>query len=419
MELDPVIVKLITQRTKESPDLKVGEIFAARIMEIRDRTLLLMLKSGRVLQTKLLADLEICKDQIIKLQVKGIGEERIELEIVSSKGYHLSTTESIKGEYSTCTAIEDTGIIYKMMENGLPVTPGSIEAVKRAVKHISYLLDNALLSTEYLPPADIDLLNAPLGELVRWLLGPKEEVPIGQQAADSIQKLSLLLAELPGVEAEDVIKLIKCGLRLNLTNVVLAKNLRENKGFPDILLKLIFKQARLKEEQAETESKRPTVEPVDIKVLLESIEKAGKATPRQRAAAELLAQRTELLDKVTDGQNLCVFPFLFKGELCGCIIRNSKGRSGGNDRQDEVLELEIETKAPNMGSIKTHIKLAQKDMECDFFVERDYTKRLIDREKHILRRGLEKLGFSVNRIDCCKKAEIKSQISDEFIDLKV
>ncbi|NLO25656.1 MAG: hypothetical protein GX114_05900, partial [Clostridiales bacterium] len=358
MKLSPVIAELITERIKDSLTLRLGETFAARVLEVRDRMLLLKLEGGTVIQTRLIADLDFKRGQDIVLQVKGIGEGRIVLAVAGPEGDRISQIESFNVEAGTRAALEDTGIIVKMVENGLPVTPNNTETIQRAIKHICYLLDKAVLSAEHLPPVDIDLVNAPLGELVKWLIGAGEGTPINRPAADGNQKLSLLMAELPGVEAEDVIKLTKHGMRISLANIVLAKNLRENKGFPDILLKLLFKQAGLKEERADEgaskarhplsrtggdehpverganeankrmEGKRPTVEPVDIKLLLESIKTAGKARPYQRAAAELLAQRTVLLEEALAGQTFSIFTFLFRQEPCGCIIRSDRNRGG-------------------------------------------------------------------------------------------
>ena len=117
MELSPVIAELITERIKDSLTLRLGETFAARVLEVRDRMLLLKLEGGTVIQTRLIADLDFKRGQDIVLQVKGIGEGRIVLAVAGPEGDRISQIESFNVEAGTRAALEDTGIIVKMVEN--------------------------------------------------------------------------------------------------------------------------------------------------------------------------------------------------------------------------------------------------------------------------------------------------------------
>jgi hypothetical protein len=460
MDLYPVMPEIMAERITGAIPIRAGELLAARVLHIEGEMLQLMLESGAVLKTRLLADLTLQKGEELVLQVKGVRDGSIEMSVAYRKQSAVEKPENNTGEYGARKSTGEMSIIEKLVENRLPVTPESIKEVQRALKQIYFLRDNFTRTAKTLPTECT--IDVPIDKIVRWLAGRKntaagqtaaegeaataEEAKVGRDT-EELEKSYLLMEELTEVEAEDVIKLKKFGLRLSLQNLVLSKNLRENKGFPGILLKTFFDKAGIEKEAQftkketikttpESESKgtekalkdggsdqvlyrrAQKAEPVDIKVLLKKVIWDEKALPSQRVAAELLEQRAFLLDQALSGQDLCIFPFMFDGRVFECLVKGGKQKGSSGQRQD-VLELAVDTNPPGLGRIRVLIRVSGRDTEFGFFVDKEDTKSLIDRQRNTLREDIEKLGFRVNRITCGRMQERKPETADVFLDVKV
>ncbi|NLZ91122.1 MAG: flagellar hook-length control protein FliK, partial [Clostridiales bacterium] len=329
----------------------------------------------------------------------------------------------------------------------LPAAPENIKEIKSAVSLLSFILKNSALVERGLKISrEEDLIHQPIDRLVKWLVGSEQPDSIEGLDAQH-QKLMLILEELAGVEVEDIITLMRFGLKITPGNLMLAKNLRENKGFPGILLKSIYEepesmdktqrpngQPKAEEETAFWEAAKgrredrkgpgaqnlagSKAEPVDLKNLLKGIIESNRAAPRQRAAAELLMERVRFLEEVLSDRNLLVFPFLFDGQISECWIRVSQG-NGKFKQQESELELVVETEPPNLGSIRVQIKLKDKRVDLNFFVLKEQAKSLIEKEKENLRQSIERSGFSVNRISCRRMEDIRPETVRRFLDLRV
>jgi hypothetical protein len=461
MDLYPVLPEIMTERISGAIPMKAGELLAARVLRIKGETMHIMLENGAVLKTRLLVDLKFQRGEELVLQVKGIRDGKIEMAVAFRKQPVAEESENHTGKYGVGKDDGEIHIIEKLIQNNLPVTPDSIKEIQRALKHIYFLRDNFTPALEV--PAKVRDIDAPIEEMVRWLAGEKQgaaarqgaaavegdEAGLAKAARDTAgqEKYSLLMEELMGIETEDVVKLKKYGLKLSLQNLALSKNLRENKGFPGILLKTFFDEKEaakkvpvpskegiiatpekegkasgkaLEYEKGEQVNLRSgdKAEPVDIKVLLERVISDEKALPRQRVAAELLAQRVLLLEQALAGQDLCVFPFMLDGRIFECMVKGEKQRGSGGQRED-VLELAVDANPPGLGRIRVIIRVCGRDIEFGFFVDKEETKSLVERERGTLKTGIGKLGFRVNRIACGRMPEKKPETGDVFLDVKV
>ena len=109
---------------------------------------------------------------------------------------------------------------------------------------------------------------------------------------------------------------------------------------------------------------------------------------------------------------------LIRWEISECWIRVSQGNRQITQQESE-LALVVETEPPNLGSIRVQIKLKEKRVDLNFFVSKEQTKSLIEREKESLRRSIESRSFSVNRITCRRMEESKPETVRRFLDLRV
>ena len=447
MNLNPIMPDLMTERIKDAMPLKVGELLAARVLQAEGRLYYLLLADGTVLKARLKADLKLRQGEETVFQVKSITEGRIELSVVTGKKGAPDAAKSTGAGYLSRTDQEDADIITKLLERGLPVTLENINEIKRAVKLLAFILKNNALVAKSPPISQgDDLIHQPVERLVKWLVGSKQQDSVGGLDGKH-QKLLLILEELAGVEVEDIVTLKKFGLKITPWDLMLAKNLRENKGFPAILLKSIYEEPgsedKTKKPDGQPKAEEETVlwdaakgrreegkgfeaqdraglraEPVDLKILLKGMVKNDSAAPRQRAAAELLMERACFLEEVLSGRNIFVLPFLFDGEISECWIRAGQ-RDGESRQQRDELELVVEAEPPYLGSIRVHIKLKGKTVDFNFFVLKERTKSLIDRERESLRKSLEKSGFCVNRITCRRMEDSRPETVERFLDLRV
>ncbi len=475
MRMSPVMLELIAKNITDIPPLKAGEILAARVLRIEGEMLLLLLSNKTVLHSKLVADVELRQGQEITLIVKNIKDGRIELTIASEQKPGLSNVENAPDKNNIQIRRESVPIAQKLMENtadknniqisresihiveklaenGLPVTAKTLDGIQRAVKHIVYLQDNMALIARNPIPAEWDVINTSLDQIVKWMVFVKEDTGQGYVETEKTieqEKLLLLMEELTGSAPEDIIKLRKFGLKQTPYNLIMAKNLRENKGFLDILLKLFYgnrdREGRTDNRPAPqspgwikyeengnkpgskafmtdnitVEDAKSEIKPIDITRLLESTLREGKDNPRLKAAAELLTQKTAFLNKSLASQNQCIFPFLFDGQVSECIIRRNKGNSKKSEQKPEVIELEIDTHLSFLGRIKALIRSSGKDIDCSFSVESEDTKELIEKNKHDLLKCIKKAGFRVTGLNCKKFSQETKKTVDKFVDLKV
>ncbi|MGI6697960.1 MAG: flagellar hook-length control protein FliK [Clostridia bacterium] len=447
VNLNPINPELMTERIMDTLPLKVGELLAARVLQVEGRLFYLLLADGTLLRARLNAELELQQGEEMVFQVKSITEGRIELSVVTDEKGVNDASKSTEAGYRIRADREDAGIICKLLERGLPAAPENIKEIKSAVSLLSFILKNSALVERGLKISrEEDLIHQPIDRLVKWLVGSEQPDSIEGLDAQH-QKLMLILEELAGVEVEDIITLMRFGLKITPGNLMLAKNLRENKGFPGILLKSIYEepesmdktqrpngQPKAEEETAFWEAAKgrredrkgpgaqnlagSKAEPVDLKNLLKGIIESNRAAPRQRAAAELLMERVRFLEEVLSDRNLLVFPFLFDGQISECWIRVSQG-NGKFKQQESELELVVETEPPNLGSIRVQIKLKDKRVDLNFFVLKEQAKSLIEKEKENLRQSIERSGFSVNRISCRRMEDIRPETVRRFLDLRV
>ena len=447
VNLNPINPELMTERIMDTLPLKVGELLAARVLQVEGRLFYLLLADGTLLRARLNAELELQQGEEMVFQVKSITEGRIELSVVTDEKGVNDASKSTEAGYRIRADREDAGIICKLLERGLPAAPENIKEIKSAVSLLSFILKNSALVERGLKISrEEDLIHQPIDRLVKWLVGSEQPDSIEGLDAQH-QKLMLILEELAGVEVEDIITLMRLGLKITPGNLMLAKNLRENKGFPGILLKSIYEepesmdktqrpngQPKAEEETAFWEAAKgrredrkgpgaqnlagSKAEPVDLKNLLKGIIESNRAAPRQRAAAELLMERVRFLEEVLSDRNLLVFPFLFDGQISECWIRVSQG-NGKFKQQESELELVVETEPPNLGSIRVQIKLKDKRVDLNFFVLKEQAKSLIEKEKENLRQSIERSGFSVNRISCRRMEDIRPETVRRFLDLRV
>jgi hypothetical protein len=354
VNLNPINPELMTERIMDTLPLKVGELLAARVLQVEGRLFYLLLADGTLLRARLNAELELQQGEEMVFQVKSITEGRIELSVVTDEKGVNDASKSTEAGYRIRADREDAGIICKLLERGLPAAPENIKEIKSAVSLLSFILKNSALVERGLKISrEEDLIHQPIDRLVKWLVGSEQPDSIEGLDAQH-QKLMLILEELAGVEVEDIITLMRFGLKITPGNLMLAKNLRENKGFPGILLKSIYEepesmdktqrpngQPKAEEETAFWEAAKgrredrkgpgaqnlagSKAEPVDLKNLLKGIIESNRAAPRQRAAAELLMERVRFLEEVLSDRNLLVFPFLFDGQISECWIRVSQG----------------------------------------------------------------------------------------------
>ncbi len=447
MNLNPIMPDLMTERIKDAMPLKVGDLLAARVLQAEGRLYYLLLADGTVLRARLNAELELRQREEMVFQVKSVTEGRIELSAVTGERRVPDASESMEAGDQSRADREDAGIICKLLERGLPVTPDNIKEIKSTVSLLTLILKNSELAAKGQPVSQPeDLIHRPIDRLVKWLVGPKQQDSV-EGLDGQHQELMLILEELAGVEVEDIITLKKFGLEITPGSLVLAKNLRENKGFPGILLKSIYEepgsrditqrpdgQTKAEEETAFWDAAKGRredrkgfeaqdraglrAEPVDLKSLLKGVIESNRAAPRQRAAAELLMERAHFLEEVLSGRNLFVFPFLFDGRISECWVRVNQGNGESKQRRDE-LELVVEAEPSYLGSIRVQIKLKDKRLDLNFFVLKEQAKSLIEREKESLRRGIERNGFSVNRIACRRMEGTKPETTRRFLDLRV
>jgi hypothetical protein len=447
MNLNPIMPDLMTERIKDAMPLKVGELLAARVLQAEGRLYYLLLADGTVLRARLNAELELPQGEEIVFQVKSVTEGRIELSAVTGERGVPDASESVEVGNQGRADREDAGIICKLLERGLPVTPDIIKEIKSTISLLTLILKNSELAAKGQPVSQPeDLIHRPIDRLVKWLVGSKQQDSV-EGLDGQHQKLMLILEELAGVEVEDIITLKKFGLEITPGSLVLAKNLRENKGFPGILLKSIYEepgsrditqrpdgQPKAEGETAFWDAARgrrevrkgfeaqdraySRAEPVDLNSLLKGVIESNRAAPRQRAAAELLMERARFLEEVLSGRNLFVFPFLFDGRISECWVRVNQRNGESKQRRDE-LELVVEAQPSYLGSIRVQIKLKDKRVDLNFFVLKEQAKSLIEREKESLRRSLERSGFSVNRIVCRRMEGTKPETARRFLDLRV
>ncbi len=449
MELKAVIAELITKPAENKPLLRVGEILVAKILEVKEKNLLLLMADGTTVKTRLLADLDIKTGQDIKLQVKGISEERIELSLSSDENKIPAPWYGFSEKYGVWPSFEHGDIIDMMIQEGLPVTFKNIEAVQRALKHVRFISANAVSPLDTLTSMRRDPVTMPIGELAKWFFDTREGTICG--GTTECEKLKILLDELVEMDIKDIIHLVKHRLKINLANLIFVKNLRENKGFPDVLLKLLYKEVTPKVldqsekphvlssvnstskgeliEEAVTErallkrgripDKPPRVELVNIKQLLTRSKGIKQNHLRLQAARELLLQRATLLERLLANQNICIVPFLFEKEFKSCIIRGNGGKEKNEGMPDETFELELETNTPALGDVRVYIKVKQKNIQCKFYVEKDAVRELIKGEIGFLEEGLQALGFRTGSMEYHSKKVKGSRTMDKFIDLKV
>lgn len=447
MNLNPITPDLKTERIKDALPLKVGELLTARVLQVEGRLFFLLLADGTVLRARLRADLKLQQGEEMVFQVKSIKEGRIELSVVTGERGEPDAIKSVEVGYRSRADHEDADIILKLLERGLPVTPENIKEIKGAVTQLAFILKNSALVAKG-PPISRgeNLIHQPIDRLVKWMVGSKQQDSIGELDAQH-QKLMLILEELAGAEVEDIITLKRFGLKITPGNLMLAKNLRENKGFPVILLKSIYEkpgdrdrtqrpdgQTKAEEEigfydavKVRREDRKGSdaqdragsrAEPVDLKNLLKGMVENDRAAPRQRAAAELLMERAHFLEEVLSGRNIFVFPFLFDGRISECWIRVSQ-RNGEAKQQRDELELVVEAEPPYLGSIRVQIRLKGKTVDLNFFTLKEQAKSLIEREKESLRRSIEKSGFYVNRIACRRMEDNQPETVERFLNLRV
>jgi hypothetical protein len=447
VNLNPINPEPMTERIMDTLPLKVGELLAARVLQVEGRLFYLLLADGTLLRARLNAELELPQGEEMIFQVKSITEGRIELSVVTGEKGVPDASKNTEAGYRIRADREDAGIICKLLERGLPAAPENIKEVKSKLTLLTLILKNSALAAKGPPISQgEDLIHQPIDRLVNWLIGSKQQE--SNEGLDGrYQKLLLILEELAGVEVEDIITLMRFGLKITPGSLILAKNLRENKGFPGILLKSIYEepgsgditqkpieQPGAEEETAFCDTAKgtrehrmrseaqnrdgPKAEPLDLKNLLKGIIENNRAAPRQRAAAELLVERIYFLEEVLSGRNIFVFPFLFDGKISECWIRVNQG-NGESKQQGDVLELVVEAEPQYLGSIRVQIKLKEKRVDLNFFVSKEQTKSLIEREKESLRRSIERSGFSVNRITCRRMEESKPETVRRFLDLRV
>ncbi len=459
MELKPVTLEFKTQNFTQALPLKVGEFINARIVQIKDQMLLLMVNNNTLIQSRLAQDLKLQPGQELVLQVRGIKADEIVLGIASVQDYKESVYKSISREYGIVLDKESISIIEKLTENGMPATADRIKEVQKAVKSVKYLVENLGLVETYPIPADWTVKKTALDEIVKWMVLNKEEPPAktpgpAEKSVES-EKFLILMKEFDRIIPEDIIRLKKFTLEITPNNIILAKNLRENKGFLDILLKILYGNGEL-EDTGSTEDKRyqnlrqgmnweektevshirnakghgSRIKPVDIFELLVKISEQerserGKAlehkwaAPGLKAAAQLVSEKLIFLNKALENQNYCIFPFLFNQQVHECIIGINRKKDSSRERQPDVLELDIDTQLSFLGRVKVNIKISGKDLGCIFYVQKESIQRLIDKDAETLKRSIEKNGFRVTGISCRKLASKTQQSVDRFVDLRV
>ncbi len=465
MELKSITAEFITKAMDNISFPGVGDIFEAEILKAEDKDLLLLLADSRTIRARILADLDLKAGQIVKLQVKEIAGTRIELTLFAEEDRAFEPRLGLGEKYGIWPYTGDKAIIHEMVQRGLPVTSENAETVQRTLKHIHFILHRAAPPLDSSIPAPLDAIDMPIDELAKWFFDGFKGKAYGD--VTECEKFSMLLGDLTKVDVKDIINLVKHGFKINLTNLVLVKNLRENKGFPEALLKFLYGKtddmriSRGKQQNTDplrdsnegddgrkakmfsrdvspgdilprkptakgTSFKReivgdrpPRLKPVNIKNILNKAKEIKGNNPRQWAAKELLLQRAALLEEILRDQNICILHFLLGEEFKSCFIKKDRGKGNNENTKNETLGLEIDTGTLNLGDIKIHVKIEQKNIKCKFFVrDREITK-LIEGDVDILEHGLKKLGFNVGPIEFYSNTTKRPWAGDKIIDLKV
>lgn len=214
VNLNPINPELMTERIMDTLPLKVGELLAARVLQVEGRLFYLLLADGTLLRARLNAELELQQGEEMVFQVKSITEGRIELSVVTDEKGVNDASKSTEAGYRIRADREDAGIICKLLERGLPAAPENIKEIKSAVSLLSFILKNSALVERGLKISrEEDLIHQPIDRLVKWLVGSEQPDSIEGLDAQH-QKLMLILEELAGVEVEDIITLMRFGLKI-------------------------------------------------------------------------------------------------------------------------------------------------------------------------------------------------------------
>lgn len=460
MEIRPAALELYTKNFDEVPPLKVGDLISVRIMEIKDRTVMLLIDNSIQIKTRLDRDLKLQPGQDMVLQVKSIKPDRIELSIAFVKNGRQNIFREIFPEYGMKADEESVSTAEKLIENGLPVSPDSIREVLKAEKSIRYLAENSSILKEYMIPKNLSIKETTLDEIVKWIVDVKKAPAHKNQdsARESVEreKLGLLIREFDRVTTDDIVKLKKFSPDISPHNLVLAKNMRENKGFLETLLKILFENARLERtEKNEYNKAAPRtkqesavqnghkdgatgareygneIKPVNVSELIERAAAGERAeglvkstdskgpNPVIKAAAQLLMERTALLDQAFLDQNCCVFPFIFRGEVYECIVGFGKRKGSPKEKQPDAVELDIDTHLSILGRVRIHVKVSGNNVTCVFHVQKEDTQRLVESEIERLKHGLENNGFRLTEAYCRKIPDTVQQPAEKFVDLRV
>jgi len=374
---------------------------------------LLLLNSKVPLQSRVAGEIVLNEGQQINLIVKNIGDKHVMLEIMEDNKVVNNEIKALLSQGGTDTVEDGVKIARVLMDNGLPVTKENVEAVINTLKSIKYTARNLEQMGQFHFSEDIDLTKATVQQIARWMLEQESKIVpddnngkiISNNKSEQTEELYLLKEELNGVSVQDVVRLIKIGVKPTPFNLNLVKNMREDNGLFKSLLKGIFDYLSINDDginldKALQRGVTKDIDLINLSKLLVMVKDNKKTDERIGTTVRVLLEKAHSLSKVLREENLYIIPFLFDKKIQEAIILVDKDKNNGNEKMKDNLTICITTCTNYLGRVEVIVKKEMKNISCNFFVKSGGISDVIKKERKYLADLLDKWEYRLVEYEC-------------------
>lgn len=427
MRINPEALQvLINTGLNEITPLKQGQVLNAQVERIKDEMVLLLLNSKIPLKSRMLGKIPLEEGQVINLEVKKVSGNEITLAIVREEKYNEQEFGVNSRRPNAVLAGDTQDIEEVFIKNGPTETAKSAGEAKAVMDKVRYVFENVEKLAGFKSGSCWGVLKATINEMVDFINGNGQNTRENARAFESAS-IKDILAELVDAKPEDVIRLIKLNRELTPLNLILAKNIRENKGFLKPLLKVLYESEKTLDLKGQTPSNpdlgsaKKGLERIELPELLTKFLQESDAESKTGTVLQFICEKAYQIGKTLRAQNCFLIPFLFNGEPeeALIIVKNFNRQKSAASPEKDYLEMEIITNPSYLGEIRSLIKIQGKNMVCTFFAKKDQTVDLLEKYKNELDERIEEKGYKVVALSCIKQNKDVLYMKDNTFDLRV
>jgi hypothetical protein len=400
------------KRVSSKLSFEVGQVFSARVIGTSDenKNIMLRLMEGWQFPAELEKSLEFIPQGLIKFQVEGFQEGKLQLKIINDKQKDKNKTslEDLILDNNMNVNKEDIEILKNMIKHNMPLTKENIAHIKSVLGFKNKIFNESSEEDKFIS---------------RYAAG--KNIDLNSEEGKDIEKsLKGFFRELKGMPVDDIFTMLENGLELNEENI---------KSFN----KLVYEDSILYEDLKSLE-KELNISSYNQDVEIELKEQLSHKLEELKAIIKNAIKQTESMDSegykkifellkgnindikvfntISNQYYYMDIPVQLNSNEYGCKLMIKDDRKSGKRIDSKNVSLVISVNTVNIGIIDSYIKVREHNMNIDLRCEEQWIK-LLSQGKNIILKEIANLGYNVFvNINKREKAATLSNCQEFFQD---